>query len=103
MPWKIQTSRRKRSLANQTCNNVEFDRDYWSGQITIHQAPGVSDSWTDCQLFCRSNGAKYFTWIGPNGSDEEYSCWCRNVKGGGFPVSGRVFGETCDNSRDGEE
>ena len=62
----------------------------------MNQAPGLSNSWTDCQQFCGSNSAKYFTWVGPDGSNEEYSCWCRNVKGGEWFANGRVFGETAN-------
>ena len=91
--------RRKRSSSNQTCN-VEFDQDYPGGQVTHYQLAGTSNSWSACRQFCHSNTAKYFTWIGTDGSNQEHSCWCRNVQSGGLSASGRVSGDTtgCNNS-----
>ena len=91
--------RRKRSSSNQTCD-VELDQDYPGGQVTHYQLSGTSNSWIACKQFCYSNTAKYFTWIGTDGSNQEYSCWCRNVQSGGLSVSGRVSGDTsgCSNA-----
>ena len=80
---------------------IELDADYEGGPVVSSQGAGTTTSWMDCKVFCESNSAKYFTWMGPTfGANDRNSCWCRNVKTGSKSTVARVFGEVaaCGNA-----
>ena len=44
---------------------IELATDYETGSIINSTGANTSKSWMDCKTFCRTNAAKYFTWMGP--------------------------------------